>query len=212
MISSAPSPMAKRIIATPRASSSPAALSLCDRAVVAVTGSVGAIWAAQFVLMLRAERHVHSVGVIMSASATEFVTPAAMRAVAGEKVLAGLFESSAPFPVGHVQASENADVMIVMPATANILGKVAGGIADDSVSAAILAAACPVLFVPNMNDRMWRRPAVQRNLKTLQRDGYHIVPPEEGIVVSTGRPGMGGMPSFETILAAVRRALRSAKR
>jgi phosphopantothenoylcysteine decarboxylase/phosphopantothenate--cysteine ligase len=179
---------------------------------VALTGSVGALWAAQFVLMLRAEGHVGSVGVIMSASATEFVTPTAMRAIAGEPVMARLFEPGAPLAVGHVQVSERADVLIVMPATANIIGKVAGGIADESVSASVLAAACPVVFVPNMNDRMWRRPVVQRNIRTLQRDGYHIVPPEEGTVVSTGRPAMGGMPSFDTILRAVRGVLRSAGR
>jgi phosphopantothenoylcysteine synthetase/decarboxylase len=177
-----------------------------------MTGSVGTLWAAQFVLTLRADRHVRSVGVIMSASAAEFVTPTAMRAISGEAVLAGLFDTGAPYAVGHVQASERADLLIVMPATANIIGKVAAGIADDAVSASILAAACPVLFVPNMNDRMWRRPAVQRNLQTLAHDGYHIVPPEEGIVVSTGRPGMGGMPDFDTIIGAARRALRSTPR
>lgn len=185
---------------------------LCDRVVVAVTGSIGALWAAQFVLMLRADRHVRSVGVVMSASATEFVTPVAMRAVAGEPALTGLFDSGAPFAVGHVQASEQADLMIVMPATANIIGKVAAGIADDSVSASILAAACPVLFVPNMNDRMWRRPAVQRNLRTIRRDGHAIVPPVQGVVIATGKPGMGAMPEFDAILEAARRVLARARR
>jgi phosphopantothenoylcysteine decarboxylase/phosphopantothenate--cysteine ligase len=180
---------------------------LCDRAVVAITGSIGALWAAQFVLMLRADGHVRSVRVIMSRSATEFVTPTAMRAIAGEPVLAGLFDADAPFPIGHVQVSEDADVLVVMPATANVIGKVAAGLADDVVSASILAAACPVIVVPNMNDRMWRRPVVQRNIRTLTGDGYHVVPPVEGVVVSTGRPATGGMPPFETILKAMRRVL-----
>ena len=194
-----------------RSSASSGAPRLCDRVVVAITGSVGALWAAQFVLLLRAERYVRTVGVIMSESATEFVTPAAMRALSGEPVLAKLFDAAAPFAVGHVQASEHAGLLIVMPATANIIGKVAGGIADETVSASVMAASCPVLFVPNMNDRMWRRSAVQRNIATLQRDGYHIVPPDEGIVVSTARPATGGMPPFETILQAAKRVLRRAR-
>lgn len=185
---------------------------LCDRVVMAVTGSIGALWAAQFVLMLRAERHVSSVGVVISGSAARLVTPAAFRAVSGEPVLADLYDADAPFAVGHVQVSDGAGVLIVMPATANIIGKVAGGIADDAVSAAVLAAECPVLFVPNMSDRMWRRPAVQRNIRRLVADGYHVVPPDEGIAVSTLRPATGGMPPFEVILKAARRALRGKMR
>ena len=173
-----------------------------------MTGSVGALWAAQFVLRLRAERYVRTVGVIMSESATEFVTPTAMRAISGEPVLARLFDPDAPSAVPHVQVTESAGLLIVMPATANIIGKVAGGIADEAVSASVMAASCPVLFVPNMNDRMWRRAAVQRNIATLQRDGYDIVPPTEGIVVSTARQATGGMPELETILKAAKRALR----
>jgi phosphopantothenoylcysteine decarboxylase / phosphopantothenate---cysteine ligase len=185
---------------------------LCERAVVAITGSIGALWAAQFVLELRSGGHVRDVRVVMSESATRLVTPAAMRAVSGSPVLTGLFEEDAPHAVGHVQISEDADILVVMPATANICGKVANGIADDSVSASVMAAACPVVFVPNMNERMWRRPAVRRNLRTLARDGYHVVPPVQGVVVSTGRAGTGGMPDFDTILAAIRRVLRSPSR
>jgi phosphopantothenoylcysteine decarboxylase/phosphopantothenate--cysteine ligase len=182
---------------------------LCERAVVAVTGSIGALWAAHFVLELRTGRQVRDVRVVMSESATQFVTPMAMRAISGSTVLAGLFDADAPLPVGHVQISEDADILIVMPATANIIGKAANGISDDAVSASIMAAACPVVFVPNMNERMWRRPAVQRNVRTLTRDGYHVVPPVQGVEVSTARPAAGGMPDFDTILRAVRRILRS---
>lgn len=178
---------------------------------VAVTGSIGALWAAQFVLMLRTEREVRSVGVVMSESATRLVTPAAFRAVSGEPVLAGLYDADAPFAVGHVEVTDGASVLIVMPATANILGKIAAGVADDAVSAAILAAECPVVFVPNMSERMWRRAAVQRNLRTLAADGFHIVPPEEGVSVSSLRPMTGGMPSFERILKDVRRVLRGTR-
>jgi phosphopantothenoylcysteine decarboxylase/phosphopantothenate--cysteine ligase len=182
---------------------------LCDRAVVAITGSIGALWAAQFVLELRTDGLVRHVNVVMSPSATQFVTPVAMRAISGSAVLTSLFDADAPFPIGHVQISEDADVLIVMPATANIIAKAAHGMADDAVSASILAAACPVVFVPNMNERMWRRAVVQRNIQTLKRDGYHVVPPAQGIVVSTAQPAIGGMPDFDTILKTIRRVLRT---
>lgn len=187
----------------------PAPPTLCDTAVVAITGSIGALWAAQFVLELRAGGHVREVRVVMSPSATQFVTPAAMRAISGVPVLAGLFDADAPFPVGHVQISEHADLMIVMPATANIIGKAANGLADDAVSASIMASACPVVFVPNMNQRMWQRAAVQRNVRTLVRDGHHVVPPVAGTVVSTGRTATGGMPDGETLIRALRKMVRA---
>jgi phosphopantothenoylcysteine decarboxylase/phosphopantothenate--cysteine ligase len=131
-----------------------------------------------------------------------------MRAISGAPVLTSLVGPYAPWAIGHVQISEDADALLVMPATANIIGKAAGGISDDAVSASILAAACPVVFVPNMNDRMWRSPAVRRNIRTLKRDGGHVVSPEEGVVVSTLRRGTGGMPSFDVIRRAIRAALR----
>ena len=190
----------------------PALPTLCETAVVAITGSIGALWAAQFVLELRSGGHVREVRVVMSPSAAQFVTPVAMRAISGAPVLAGLFDADAPLPVGHVQISEDADVMIVMPATANILGKVANGLADDAVSASIMASACPVVFVPNMNERMWRRAAVQRNVRTLVRDGYHVVPPVVGTVVSTGRSALGGMPDADSLLKAVRKVMRARHR
>jgi phosphopantothenoylcysteine decarboxylase/phosphopantothenate--cysteine ligase len=185
---------------------------LCDTVVMGITGSIGALWAAQFVLELRAGGHVREVRVVMSPSATQFVSPAAMRALSGTPVLSGLLDADAPLPVGHVQISANAGVMIVMPATANIIGKVANGIADEAVSASIMAAECPVVFVPNMNDRMWRRAAVQRNVRTLVSDGHHVVSPVAGTVVSTGRTATGGMPDFETVLKAVRTVVSARRR
>ena len=170
-------------------------------------GSIGVLWAAQCVLELRAEGHVNHVRVVMSDAASALVTPAAMRAISGEPVLTALFAPDAPWPVGHVQVSEGAGVMIVMPATANVIGKVAQGIADDAVTASIMAAACPVVFVPNMNGRMWARPAVQRNVRTLKADGYHVVPPVSGVAVSTGETMTGGMPDMDTVIAFARRVL-----
>jgi phosphopantothenoylcysteine decarboxylase/phosphopantothenate--cysteine ligase len=192
-------------MARSKARSSP---TLCDRIVIAVTGSIAALWAGRFILHLRAEGYVREVSVIMSDHAMEFVTAAAMRAISGAPVITSLFDVDAPLPVGHVQVTEGAGALIVMPATANIIGKAAGGIADDAVSSSILAAACPVIFVPNMNERMWRHPIVRRNVKTLESAGYHVVPPESGVEVSTLRAREGAMASFDAIIAATRAAVR----
>ncbi len=181
---------------------------LCARAVVAVTGSIGALWAAQFILELRAGGYVGSVRVAMTRHAAQLVTPVAMRAVSGAAVLTDLFDPDAPFAIGHVEIALDADVFIVMPATANIIAKAAHGIADDVVSASILAASCPVVFVPNMNERMWRHPTVRRNVRQLVDVGYHVVPPASGIAASTLRVETGGMPDFDQIRLAVRRAIR----
>lgn len=178
--------------------------------VVAVTGSVGALWAAQFVLHLRSENEVRDVRVVMTASAAQFVTPAAMRAVSGHPPLVDLYDTSGPYAVGHVQVTEGAGLLVVMPATANILAKAAVGLADDAVSAAILAASCPVVFVPNMNERMWRSAPVQRNVRTLIGDGHVVVTPVEGVTISTGRPAVGAMPDFDAIVGVLRRAVRRA--
>jgi len=190
----------------------PALPTLCDTAVVAMTGSIGTLWAALFVLELRAGGHVREVRVVMSPSAAQFVTPVAMRAISGAPVLTTLFDADAPFPIGHVQISDGAGIMVVMPATANIIGKVAGGLADGAVSASIMASACPVVFVPSMNERMWRRAAVQRNVRALVQDGYHVVPPVAGTVVSTGRTAIGGMPDTETLIKSLRKIVRPPRR
>lgn len=176
--------------------------------VVAVTGSVGALWTAQFILHLRSEQYVRDVAVVMSSHATKFVGVTAMRAVSGSAVMTDLFEPEAPLAIGHVEITEGAGALVVMPATASIIGKAAAGIADDAVSAAILAAACPVIFVPNMNPVMWRHPIVRRNVRTLAEAGYRVIPPVAGVEVSTLRRRAGGMPSFDAIVRVIRAALK----
>jgi len=180
---------------------------LCARAVVAVTGSIGALWAAQFVLELRMRRLVGDVRVVMTASAAKIITPVAMRAMSGFDVLTDTLDVDAPFPVSHIQITDGAGVLIVMPATANILGKAANAIADEAVSSVILAAECPVVFVPNMHQRMWRNPLVQRNVARLRHAGHHVIEPIEGRSISTATYSVGGMPPFDAIVDAVRAAL-----
>jgi phosphopantothenoylcysteine decarboxylase/phosphopantothenate--cysteine ligase len=104
--------------------------------------------------------------------------------------------------MAHLDPSEVADLIVVAPATANIIGKLAGGIADDLVSTLLLGAACPVLLAPAMNARMWQHPAVQRNVAYLREHGFVLVGPEEGWL-ACGVVGPGRMSEPETLRAAI---------
>jgi len=106
----------------------------------------------------------------------------------------------------HLRPSETADLIVVAPATANVIGKLANGIADDLVSTLLLGAYCPVLLAPAMNTRMWQHPAVQRNVAFLREAGFQLVGPEEGRL-ACGTLGPGRMSEPEAILAAARRQL-----
>jgi phosphopantothenoylcysteine decarboxylase/phosphopantothenate--cysteine ligase len=102
--------------------------------------------------------------------------------------------------------------MLVLPASANVLAKAAHGIADDLLTTCIVASSCPVVFVPGMNEIMWRKPAVQRNVATLEADGYGVVAPVEGLAVADGRPTVGAMPEIEEIVAWTTRFLNERRR
>jgi phosphopantothenoylcysteine synthetase/decarboxylase len=109
--------------------------------------------------------------------------------------------------VVHLDLTRWADLMLVMPATANVLGKAAAGIADDVLTTCILAATSPVVFVPSMNDAMWVKPAVQRNVATLRADGYGVIPPAVGLAAVDGKPGEGATPDILVVLRWTRRFL-----
>lgn len=185
---------------------------LCGTLVVVATGSIGVIAAGQFVLVLRHTRQVSGIRMVMSSAATKFVTPLAMQAFSGQPVVTDLFAADSPYLVGHLQISEGADVMLVMPATANILGKAAAGIADDAASTAIISAACPVIFIPSMNERMWSNAVVQRNVATLRSLGHRVIEPEMGIEVATLELSRGSMASFDSIMQSIAEAVRQPPR
>lgn len=121
-----------------------------------------------------------SVQAAMTPAACEFVGPVTFQALTARPVFTTLWPSHDDRGQQHIQLTETADLLLVAPATANMLGKVAHGIADDLVSTMIMSADCPVLFAPSMNDRMWSNSVVQNNVRTLQERGYLFVGPEEG--------------------------------
>lgn len=141
------------------------------------------------------------VTVVMTRHARQFVGPTTFRALTGRPVLTSMWHGPDSHAMEHLHPAERADLFIVAPATANILGKLAGGIADDLLSTLLLAADSPVLMAPAMNTRMWEHPAVQRNANLVCEMGVHMVGPEDGWL-ACGVSGPGRMSAPQAILAA----------
>ena len=120
------------------------------------------------------------VTVAMTRAARKFVGVATFQALTGRRVLTSLWNANDPADPQHITLTDNADLMLIAPATADIIGKIAAGIADDAVTTLVVSTASPVLLAPSMNDRMWNHPIVQRNVTTLKDLGFQWVGPSEG--------------------------------
>ncbi|WP_170784830.1 bifunctional phosphopantothenoylcysteine decarboxylase/phosphopantothenate--cysteine ligase CoaBC [Ruegeria lacuscaerulensis] len=139
---------------------------------------------------------------VLTRAAEEFVTPLSVSALAGEKVYRDLFDLTDEAEMGHIQLSRSADLVVVAPATADLMGKMSSGLANDMASTLLMATDTPVLCAPAMNVRMWDHPATQRNLAQLQADGVRFVGPNEGDM-ACGEYGPGRMSEPLEIVAAV---------
>ena len=165
--------------------------------ILGVTGGIACYKSLDLIRRLR-ERGA-MVRVIMTRSAMEFVRPLAYRAVSGNPVATSLFSTDDESKIGHIEIVEEIDGFIIAPATANILGKIANGIADDYLSTSLLASLAPLFIAPAMNNRMWQNVAVQSNKQTLVERGAYIIPPENGLL-ACGEYGIGRMAQVETIV------------
>ena len=174
------------------------------RIVVGVCGGIAAYKACEVVSRLRQDGA--QVRVVMTRNATEFVGLATMRALSGQDVACEMFGAMPEMEIEHIALAEFGEVIIVVAATANVIGKVAGGICDDLLTTTINAAAGTVIFAPAMNRRMWENPITQRNVQTLAALGYVFVGPDCGRL-ACGDMGMGRLCSAEDILDAVDQAL-----
>ena len=143
---------------------------------------------------------------VLTRAGEEFVTPLSVSALAGNKVFRDLFDLGDEAEMGHIQLSRVADLVVVAPATADLMAKMAGGLANDLASTLLLATDTPVMIVPAMNVRMWEHPATQRNLATLRADGISVVGPNSGDM-ACGEFGPGRMSEPLEIVAAVEAAL-----
>ena len=142
------------------------------------------------------------VNVAMTRAARKFVGPVTFQALTGRRVLTSLWQSGETADMQHITLSGASDLMLIAPATANIIGKIASGIADDLVSTLVVSAASPVVLAPAMNDRMWANPIVQDNVANLTERGYKLVGPGEGWL-ACGRVGPGRMAEASEILDCV---------
>ncbi|MBA4307304.1 MAG: bifunctional phosphopantothenoylcysteine decarboxylase/phosphopantothenate synthase [Sphingopyxis sp.] len=161
------------------------------RILLIVSGGIAAYKALELVRLLK--RQGISVRAVMTQSATEFVTPLSMGVMTEDQVYGDMFDLKEEREIGHIQLSRQADLIVICPATANILAKMAAGIADDLATTILLATDKPVLAVPAMNVRMWQHPATQRNLAQLRADGVTIMEPDSG-AMACGEFGPGRLP------------------
>src|SRR6056297_4042630 len=165
-----------------------------------IGGGIAAFKALDLIRRLR-ERGAR-VTPVLTRAAEEFVTPLSVSALAGTRVFRDLFDLTDEAEMGHIELSRSADLIVVAPATADLMAKMAHGLADDLASTLLLATDTPVLVVPAMNVRMWQHPATRRNIATLEADGIGFVGPEEGDM-ACGEHGPGRMAEVPQIVEAV---------
>src|SRR6202034_169787 len=146
---------------------------------------------------------------ILTPAAAHFVTPLAAGALAGERAYTDLFDPHSEFDVGHIRLARDTDLIVVAPATADLIAKMAGGHADDLATAGLLATAKPILLAPAMNPRMWAAKATQRNLAQLVADGLRVVGPNAGEMAERSEAGLGRMAEPLEIAAAAAALLPS---
>jgi len=180
------------------------------RITLGVTGGVAAYKAAELVRRLQQEGF--SVEVVMTRAACEFITPLTFAALTGKKVITGLFaqsggEANLESAIEHIAVAQRTDLLLVAPATADIIAKFSRGISDDFLSTLYLATSAPVVVAPAMNVNMWNHPATQENLERLRGRGVHVVNPNEGYL-ACGMTGAGRLAGQDAIVSTVREVLQ----
>jgi len=174
--------------------------------VLGVTGGIACYKAVELVRLL--VKASFDVRVIMTRGAMEFVTPLTFQTLSGYPVATETFDLTQESQIGHINLADSADLFVIAPATANVIGKVAGGIADDLLTTVLMATRAPVLIAPAMNIHMFENPILQENLRKLRRIGYHILEPAEGYL-ACGYDGKGRLPDPEKIADEIARLLKS---
>ena len=176
-----------------------------QRVLLIVSGGIAAYKSLELVRVLK-KRGI-AVRAVLTESAAKFVTPLAFGVLTEDHVYGDMFDLKEEREIGHIQLSRQADLVVVAPATANILAKMANGIADDLATTLLLATDKPVLAVPAMNVRMWHHPATQRNLAQLRADGVQVMEPDDG-EMACGEYGKGRLPEPEAIAEEIARLLQ----
>lgn len=171
---------------------------------IGVAGGVAAYKTAE--LVSRLVKQEIAVSVVMTAAAHQFIGKATFEALTNRPVYTELFSPQEHFLGEHIGLPRRAELIVIAPATANVIGKIAHGLADDLLTTLTMAATCPVLIAPAMNMEMWSKPAVQRNIDQLKADGYHVMAPGEGWL-SCRVSGPGRMPEAAEIESVILKLL-----
>jgi len=203
--SEAAAPVAPRTSPSPPASRAVAAEG--GRILLIIGGGIAAYKSLD--LIRRLQERGAGVRCILTAAAQHFVTPLAAGALCGERAYTDLFDPQSEFDVGHIRLARDTDLVVVAPATADLIAKLAGGHADDLASAVLLATDKPILIAPAMNPRMWAAKATQRNLALLIADGVRVVGPKAGEMAERGEAGVGRMAEPLEVVAAVEAITRN---
>ncbi len=172
--------------------------------ILGVTGGIAAYKAAELVReLVRAGAEVF---VVMTHSAQAFITPLTFQTLSGNKVTTELFSLIEESEIGHIALADRAELLVIAPATANIIGKIAGGIADDMLTTIVMATKAPVLLAPAMNVHMWENPICQENIQKLRSRGFHFIDPEAGDL-ACGYEGKGRLAEVPAIVEEIRSIL-----
>src|SRR5471032_442072 len=177
------------------------------RVLLIIGGGIAAYKSLDLIRRLK-ERGI-AVRCILTKAAEHFVTPLSVSAIVGERVFSELFDSDSEFDVGHIRLARETDLVVVAPATADLMAKMAGGLAPDLATAVLLATEAKILLAPAMNPRMWSNKATQRNLAQLIADGVALIGPNEGEMAESGERGIGRMAEPLEIAAAIEKLLVS---
>lgn len=169
--------------------------------VVGVSGGIACYKAVEIVNQLKKDGY--NVNVIMTKSAQEFVRPLTFQVMSGNLVVTDMYDPVDHWDTKHIDLGRDADLFVIVPATANIIGKIASGIADDMLSTTVMVATCPKVIAPAMNTAMYENPFVQDNLRKLEANGYHVLGTKEG-VLACGDVGMGKLLPWEEIVQYIK--------
>lgn len=176
--------------------------------ILGVTGSIAAYKAAE--LVSRLKKHQYDVHVLMTQNATKIIHPITFETLTGHKCLIDTFDRNFNYNIEHISLAQKAQLVMIAPATANVIGKLASGIADDMLTTTVMACTCKKLIAPAMNTRMFSNPILQDNLKKLERFGMEIITPASGML-ACGEEGAGKLPDVDTLFAYIQRELHYEK-
>ena len=172
--------------------------------VLGVTASIAAYKACEITRKLK--EHGYEVTVVMTPDAQEFIRPLLFQSLSGRRVYRGLFTEPCEWEIGHISLAQSANLLLIAPATADIIAKMAGGICDDLLTCVALATKAPVLVCPAMNENMYTNPLTQANIKKLASLGYKFVGPRIGRL-ACGKEGIGCLEDVDTIIKEAKRVL-----